>query len=169
MKGKHLTKAAAITAALMLTCSGCAAEQPSPSPQEQTDKEQLYLQTIASLESELQQQKEANYIAESQYKAQLQELQQRLDKLTATPGTPNGTDADELVFRYRIENGKAIITGYSGSATLLTVPAELDGYPVYGIGERAFENTRVAAIALPEGVVMLLGTSRANMRKASSG
>jgi hypothetical protein len=51
-----------------------------------------------------------------------------------------------------LEDGNAIITGYSGEATLLTIPSELDGHPVAGIGDRAFEDSAIAAIVLPEGL-----------------
>jgi hypothetical protein len=68
-----------------------------------------------------------------------------------TDSTQVGT-GDELVFSYRLESGKAIVTGYKGSSTLVTIPATLDGYPVVAIGERAFEGQRIAAVILPEGL-----------------
>ena len=147
MKGRNARRLLALgTACFLLT--GCA-----PEPQQSitnTEKEE-YLTTIATLEAALQEEREAHYITQTQYQAQLEDLQQRLDKLSALPGTGE-PDTEELIFRYRVENGGAVITGYSGSATLLTVPATLDGYPVMGIGERAFEGTKIAAIVLPEGL-----------------
>ena len=37
-----------------------------------------------------------------------------------------------------LEDGTAEIAGYNGNATELTVPAEIDGYAVTSIGDRAF-------------------------------
>lgn len=146
MKAKHAKRLLALGAALVLL-TGCA-----PEPQEQPSTEaETYLATIATLEAELEKEREAHYITQTQYKAQVEDLQQQLDKLSALPDT-DGTQSEELTFRYRVENGGAVITGYSGSAKLLTVPAELDGHPVTGVGERAFEGAEIAAIVLPDGV-----------------
>ncbi|GHV31362.1 hypothetical protein AGMMS4952_19950 [Spirochaetia bacterium] len=46
-----------------------------------------------------------------------------------------------------------VITGYSGSAGALTIPATLDGSPVIGIGDFAFgNNTSITSITIPTGV-----------------
>lgn len=44
-------------------------------------------------------------------------------------------------FEYSInDDGTATITGYNGSDTELTIPSEIDGKTVTGIGEDAFES-----------------------------
>ncbi len=46
---------------------------------------------------------------------------------------------------------KGYVTGYTGTESVLTVPDEISGVAVKGIGESAFENnTRIKAITLPE-------------------
>ncbi len=42
------------------------------------------------------------------------------------------------------------VTGYTGTATVLVIPAELDGKPVVAIGEDAFRGAAVRALSLPD-------------------
>ena len=47
---------------------------------------------------------------------------------TETTHTSNG-------FIYKIYNGTAMITGYTGTSKSVTIPAKLDGYPVKYVGD----------------------------------
>jgi outer membrane murein-binding lipoprotein Lpp len=138
-----------------LSLAGCT--QDAASANESAAKEQDYLERIALLESTLQKEREDRFHAESELSDRLSALGQRLEQLerqeeSDVNQTPEG---EELIFSYRVENGKAIVTSYDGRATLVTVPATLDGYPVIAIGERAFEGKPVAAVVLPEGLQMI--------------
>lgn len=56
-------------------------------------------------------------------------------------------------FTYELVNGEAVITAYNGTATEVTVPAELDGYSVYGIGDSAFKgNTQITSVTISEDI-----------------
>ncbi|MCH5170823.1 MAG: leucine-rich repeat protein [Oscillospiraceae bacterium] len=56
-------------------------------------------------------------------------------------------------YSYIIEDGKAVITGYSGNETSLSVPAMLDGYSVFAIGECAFQgNKSITSVTLEDGI-----------------
>lgn len=56
-------------------------------------------------------------------------------------------------FDYDLVDGEAVITSYNGSATNVTVPAAIDGYSVYGIGDSAFKgNTNIEKITVSAGV-----------------
>lgn len=55
-------------------------------------------------------------------------------------------------FEYVLYDGAAVITGYTGSARELTVPAQLGGYPVIRIEDRAFWNCSLTEIRFPEGL-----------------
>ena len=65
--------------------------------------------------------------------------------LAASAGVSNG-------FEYEIHfSGLACITGYSGSATDMTIPTSLDGHPVDEIKPHAFENcTSLQSVTFPE-------------------
>lgn len=56
---------------------------------------------------------------------------------------------DEAEFTYRIENGAAVITGWSGGSARLVVPAELGGAPVVSIEGGAFADAPCTEVILP--------------------
>ena len=153
MKKQKIATYALLALLLVAVLTSCAQEtqpkQELPTAQDVED----YQARIAELEAELQKQKEERYISDAAYTATIKELQGKLN--TLSPDNEANLPQDqggELVFSYRLENGKAIITGYKGTSTLVTVPATLDGYPVIAIGEHAFEGQRIAAVLLPEGL-----------------
>ena len=155
MKKAHWIRGALAGLALLLALTGCAkqtddekANEPPPEQAETANADDLA--AIATLEATLQREREERYISESAYKAEIKRLEERL--AAADSGAANAAP-EELTFRYRVENGGAVITGYDGDATLLTIPDVLDGYPVTSIGERAFEGSEVVAVTLPEGLV----------------
>lgn len=63
----------------------------------------------------------------------------------------DNTDAE---FSYRVEDGCAIIEGYSGNPTdTLEIPGEIDGYIIVAIADRAFSGqTDMKSLALPDSV-----------------
>lgn len=154
MKKKKFATYAALLVLLLSQLTGCAQETVQDSEPAVTNEGEDYKARIAELEAELQKQKEERYISDAAYTATIQELQGKLDAL-APDIEADSTQIEagsELVFRYRLENGKAIVTGYTGTSTLVTIPTALDGYPVIAIGERAFEGQKIAAVMLPDGI-----------------
>lgn len=63
----------------------------------------------------------------------------------------DNTDAE---FSYRIEDGCAVIEGYSGNPTdKLEIPSEIDGYSVVAVADRAFSGqTDMKTLVLPDTV-----------------
>lgn len=138
---------------MLLSLSGCAIEIPNENTE--TNENDANLTRIAELEAELQQARAEHYISQSALTQEIEDLKAKIAVLTGknenTDNSSSGTSA--MVFHYTIENGGATITDYEGSATLVEIPATLDGYPVKKIGERAFEgNTVLAAVVIPSGV-----------------
>ena len=59
-------------------------------------------------------------------------------------------------FEYRIENGEAIITGYTRNVRVVTIPSTLGGYPVTTIGNRAFSGrSGLTEITFPDSVTTI--------------
>ena len=64
--------------------------------------------------------------------------------------------ANEDFSYYVLENDTAEITGYTGSASELDVPNEIDGYTVTGIGDGAFfENVNLTDVTIPDSVTYI--------------
>ena len=60
-------------------------------------------------------------------------------------------------FAYELlEDGTAVVTRYTGRASVVEIPAELGGVPVREIGEEAFLGCeRITRITIPEGAVRI--------------
>jgi len=61
------------------------------------------------------------------------------------------------IYQYIVSNGKAVITGCDTAVSgTLTVPPALGGYPVSGIGERAFEScSDMTGISIPDSITFI--------------
>ena len=60
---------------------------------------------------------------------------------------------EEGGFKYRVENRGAVVTGYTGDDDRISIPDELDSFPVEGIGEEAFSLCHsLEAVELPDGL-----------------
>lgn len=69
---------------------------------------------------------------------------------------PQAEGISEDGFVYYVNNGIAILTGYTGSAADVVVPARLDGYPLLEIAGRAFYyNNSITSITFSEGIQII--------------
>ena len=132
--------------------TGCTHTVEAPPPAQENTDPKVYLDRIAELEAALQQEKEDRFISDTAYAAIIKELQSKLNALAPKEDEQEDEKDESMVFRYQLQDGKAIITGYEGRSTLVVIPTELDGHPVAAIGERAFEGKKIAAVTLPEGL-----------------
>ena len=57
-----------------------------------------------------------------------------------------------------------VITGFTGSATTVNVPANLEGLPVKAIGKGAFGNKNIRIITIPRGVTVIESEAFAGTR-----
>ncbi|GHT49291.1 hypothetical protein FACS1894102_3780 [Spirochaetia bacterium] len=62
----------------------------------------------------------------------------------------------EKDFKVKTNGGKVTITGYTGKATKVVIPATIKGKPVTSIGEHAFYRcTRLTSVSIPAGVTSI--------------
>ena len=108
--------------------------------------EEVVMESIA-VETEM---KSSTQEYELETKRQVQELE------TFEELETEGYLGDGLVesnFQYRVTDNQAILTAYLGDGQTITLPETLGGYPVTGIGYRAFYgNDAVETIVLPDGI-----------------
>lgn len=58
-------------------------------------------------------------------------------------------------YQYDVVNGTAVVTSYSGSSDAITIPSTFDGYIVTGIGDKAFFNSSLHIINIPNTVIRI--------------
>jgi hypothetical protein len=58
-------------------------------------------------------------------------------------------------FEYAEGSGAVTITGYTGSAKQVTIPAQINGLPVTAVGERAFWGNRLIDVTIPDSVAAI--------------
>jgi hypothetical protein len=81
-------------------------------------------------------------------------------------GNNNGTSSD---FTYTEENGTITITGYTGNATSVTIPAQINGKPVASIGWDAFKGfTNLISVVIPNSVTTIWGSAFENCTSLAS-
>ena len=133
---------------MLLLCSACTNNQTSIK-EVATDTQAPQDDRIELLEAELAQMKQKEQL----YQAQIALLEARTAQTDDT--NTSAPLAERVTFHYRVENGGAVITGYTGNTALLSIPATLDGLPVTAIGEHAFERASLTAVILPDSVVSI--------------
>ena len=72
------------------------------------------------------------------------------------PDEPEGPLMTEDGFYYEIGEDGVTITRYAGEGGNVTIPDEIDGYPVTAIGDRAFiNNPDVTSVTIPDNVTII--------------
>ncbi|MBR2824439.1 MAG: leucine-rich repeat protein [Clostridia bacterium] len=62
---------------------------------------------------------------------------------------------DGVIYRIITGTDNVMIESYSGTATALTIPSEIEGYTVTEVGESAFENKAIVSISLPNSITVI--------------
>ena len=134
----------------------CAGDYVS-APQSSTTQPQFYNDLIKELENKIIQLQESYDLSESEAKKQIEELEKKIDELknksestTASTTVPSTTPAS--IFTYKINEGRAIITGFIGDDESIVIPSIIDGFEVKGVSSNAFENSRIKSVIISNGV-----------------
>ena len=103
-------------------------------------------------------------------KAEIERLKGASSTTATTPITTTQavTTAAPQVYRYRINDRKAIITGIVGSESNIIIPATIDGFEVYGVDEGAFANAKIKSVVISEGVEVIDWFAFSNCGELSS-
>lgn len=68
-----------------------------------------------------------------------------------------GAAGGASIYAYTVNDGSVTITGLKESVTdtELVIPSEIDGYPVTSIGSRAFKETSITSVTIPDSVTSI--------------
>ena len=158
--------------AIFSACSAEATDSLLPSKNQSNDhtsqSEPLdYEAAIRELENRIIELQQNQYISDAEYEKELSELLTRLEALKAENQdkgnngsentTPPSTENDnsptaKALFLYKVADGEAIITGYTGSDTNVVIPSAIDGYTVCAIAEGALASEHIQHVTVGNGV-----------------
>lgn len=72
------------------------------------------------------------------------------------PAAAATTGTNENGFTWQTDDGVTYsITGYTGSATNITIPDSIDGHPITSIGNNAFRSTAIMSVTIPSTVTSI--------------
>ncbi|MBQ3270306.1 MAG: leucine-rich repeat domain-containing protein [Clostridia bacterium] len=83
-----------------------------------------------------------------------------LEKADRTVVLTNGAPAEPEVvtsgdYDYTVNGDTATIVLYHGEGKDVEIPAEIDGYPVTGVGDKAFRDKKLNSLSVPDGVLTI--------------
>ncbi len=141
--------------ASLFSCVGNIDANKDPAPSVTSSNEVL----ISILESKLSALQSSYSSSNEEAKKEIERLEKEIEKLkakeTTAPATAATTPAAPSIYRYRINEGKAIITGFVGNDEKIVIPSIVDGFEVVGIDEKAFSGYKITSVVISEGIEYL--------------
>ena len=143
-----------VICAALNSCQNSAKEQTPPS----VTTASPYEAEIKALEEQIKALKQNQSLSAAESQAQIAELEAVLEQLraqsTATSSTSTTTTSPSArsVFIYSIEDGKAIINGFTGDDEHIVIPTKIDGFEVGRISANAFEGYGIKSVIISDGV-----------------
>lgn len=68
----------------------------------------------------------------------------------------------EADFRWAVMDNRMIITGYTGTSTVVRIPPQIQGMDVFAIGAEVFTGRGLTSISIPNGVILIGDMAFAN-------
>lgn len=162
------TRTALILLSILLTLSclfaSCNANEQIFPEENNSDADDQAL-TIQSLEQQILELQQNQYLSEIERQEELTRLQNLLAQLknestekpsdentdkTDTPNTPSTGK-----FLYTVKENSAVITGYTGNEETLVIPSSIDGYAVSEISDSAFSSTKIKSVIISNGITKI--------------
>lgn len=162
-------KAALILLSFLLTFAclfaSCNANEPIFSEEEDSISTDDYTMTIQSLEQQILELQQNQYLSEIERQEELTRLQNLLAQLkNETNSKPSDTNTDEKdptntqtsgKFLYTVTENQAVITGYTGKEETLVIPSVIDGYAVSEISDSAFSSDQIKSVIITNGITKI--------------
>lgn len=141
--------------ALSFIFTACSPSSNTP-PDSTQDTSQSYEALIKELEEKILELERNNSLSDEESKKQLEDLQNKLNELksetSASEDSTTSAPLPESIFTYKINDGKATITGFTGKDEHIVIPSMVDGFEVYSVSSNAFEGYRFKSVIISEGV-----------------
>lgn len=158
MKKKNVTIIISLLIVLITAISACTSSSPSAAtPQNSVSDSKA--EKIEELEEKILLLMQNQQNSDSEQKKQIEALQTELNKIKEESSKAQNSSTTEpekpQVFKYTLENGKAIITSISCNEESITIPSSIDGYLVVSIGSQALSSSSVKSIVLSAGIEKL--------------
>lgn len=106
--------------------------------------------TIADLERQLEAVRAAQKLQSDSLEARLRELEAALAAQVSA-----GNSSDLSGFTYEAVGSGVTVTGWTGTAKVLTIPSAIDGKPVVAIADGAFRDCELERVTVPDGVTSI--------------
>ena len=149
-------------ACLFASCN--ANEQIFPEDEDSSTADE-YTMTIQSLEQQILELQQNQYLSEIERQEELTRLQNLLAQLkNESTQKPSDTNTDEKEpsgsqssgkFLYTVTESKATITGYTGNDETLVIPSVIDGYEVNEISDSAFSSKQIKSVIITGGITKI--------------
>jgi len=152
---------------IILGCilAACASDaiKPTQTPSDTDNSHALgtsYQAKIQELENKIATLQKNQTLSDAEYQKELSILTEQLEALRAEAENADDTtkpkDEEQTPTSsrslYTVTDGKATITGYTGSETHLVIPSAIDSYPVCAIADNAFSSDTLKSVTLPSEV-----------------
>ena len=139
---------------LCVSLFSCARHSATP-PSDTTS--QSYETLLEALEKKLAELQESYSDSNNDAKAEIERLKAEIEKIknssTSISTTAQTTvTAVPHIFRYKLNGGKAIITGFIGEEKSIIIPSIIDGFEVFGIDEKAFASSDIKSVVISDGI-----------------
>ena len=136
----------------LLLLSSCLSTPSDRDSSTDFSKDLAYEAVIAQLQSELSALQSTLVQQSAAYEAEIAALESEIASLRGSVSTGQSPAPDTSLFRYAETDGGILILSYSGLEKDLTIPSVIDGKRVIGIAEKAFYNSPLERVVLPDGI-----------------
>ncbi len=121
-------------------------------PQSMQTRLQYYEELVKQLENELLQVNTQRYVERLDYEARIAKLEETVAAMEQLR-TEENKPSLAVPFTYREEADGVVLTSYTGSASSVEVPEQINGKPVVALDDRVFQNcVSLREVIIPKGV-----------------
>ncbi len=158
MKRKNIVIIVSLLIILLTVISACTASVPTPTQTEEptsvSDTEK-----IQELEEKILLLVQSQELSNSERKKQIEALEAEIKKLKEESTQTQTQNPEETskpqIFKYTLENGKAVITSITSNDESITIPSSIDGYQVISVGSQALSSNSVKTVIISSGIEKL--------------